>query len=57
MFRNCSYRDCYLGCDSNGKATLVENGHGDPELQYPNPQTLFVLNKINTNLTGDMEEK
>ncbi|KAJ7373602.1 hypothetical protein OS493_011207 [Desmophyllum pertusum] len=47
MFRNKSYNNLYLGCDNTGKTTLVEN----VDLNYPNPQALFVLNKV-TFLTG-----
>ncbi|KAJ7373603.1 hypothetical protein OS493_011208 [Desmophyllum pertusum] len=42
MFRNKSYNTLYLGCDNTGKTTLVEN----LDLDYPNPQALFVLNKL-----------
>ncbi|KAL9955836.1 hypothetical protein ACROYT_G037223 [Oculina patagonica] len=45
MFRNKFYHNpqLYLGCDNTGKTTLVEN----VDLDYPNPQALFILNKFN----------
>ena len=33
----------FLGCDSTGKATLVD---GMQVSDYPNPQALFILNKV-----------
>ncbi|CAH3159483.1 unnamed protein product [Pocillopora meandrina] len=33
----------YLGCDDSGTLTLVENWN----LEYPNPQALFIVNKPN----------
>lgn len=41
MFRNQSWPELYLGCDHTGKTTLVESKN----LNYPNPQALFVLNE------------
>ena len=35
--------DYYLGCDASGTLTLVENWN----LEYPNPQALFIVNKPN----------
>lgn len=32
----------YLGCDRHGTVTLVENANR----LYPNPQTVFILNKV-----------
>ena len=51
MFRNKFYNTLYLGCDNTGKTTLVEN----VDLDYPNPQALFILNKIT--LIGDEDEQ
>lgn len=43
MFRNKSYDTLYLGCDHDGKTMLMEN----KDLNYPNPQALFILNSYN----------
>lgn len=34
--------ELYLGCDRSGAVTLVENA----SRLYPNPQTVFILNKV-----------
>ena len=43
MFRSKDDNTLYLGCDHTGKTMLVEN----EDLDYPNPQILFILNKYN----------
>ena len=42
IFRNKEYNQKYLGCDGHGNMTLVDM----TSLDYPNPQTLFILNKV-----------
>lgn len=42
IFRNQKYNQKYLGCDGNGNMTLVDMH----SLDYPNPQALFILNKV-----------
>ena len=42
IFRNKFYNQKYLGCDGNGNMTLVDMA----SLDYPNPQALFILNKV-----------
>ncbi|XP_073240013.1 uncharacterized protein [Porites lutea] len=42
IFRNRFYNQKYLSSDSTGKMTLVDMA----ELDYPNPQALFILNKV-----------
>ena len=46
IFRNKFYNQ-YLGCDGNGNMTLVDMA----SLDYPNPQALFILNKVQNSLT------
>ena len=47
IFRNKLYNQMYLGCDGNGNMTLVDMA----SLDYPNPQALFILNKVQNSLT------
>ena len=47
IFRNKFYNQMYLGCDGNGNMTLVDMH----SLDYPNPQALFILNKVQNSLT------
>lgn len=47
IFRNKFYNQMYLGCDGNGNMTLVDMA----SLDYPNPQALFILNKVQNSLT------
>ena len=47
IFRNKFYDKKYLGCDGNGNMTLVDMA----SLDYPNPQALFILNKVQNSLT------
>lgn len=42
MFQNKNDKNLYLGCDHTGKATLVKNA----DLDYPNPQALFILKRV-----------
>lgn len=42
MFRNSFHSNYYLGCDHTGQTTFVENWN----LDYPNPQALFILNRL-----------
>ena len=42
IFQNKFYNQKYLGCDGNGNMTLVNM----VSLDYPNPQALFILNKV-----------
>ena len=51
MFRNKYFNTWYLGCDNTGKTTLVTNS----SLEYPNPQALFIANKVV--LRADVEEQ
>ena len=47
IFRNKFYNQKYLGCDGTGNMTLVDMAF----LHYPNPQALFILNKVPDSLT------
>lgn len=42
IFQNKWFNTKYLSCDSTGNMTLVDMA----ELDYPNPQALFILNKV-----------
>ena len=42
IFQNKWCNTKYLSCDSTGNMTLVDMA----ELDYPNPQALFILNKV-----------
>ena len=47
IFRNKFYNQKYLGCDGTGNMTLVDMAFP----HYPNPQALFILNKVPDSLT------
>ena len=45
LFKSFKYRsqNLYLGCDQEGKTTLVTSLY---PTDYPNPQTLFIANRV-----------